>query len=191
FEGNNYSAEWVVEAEKRGLPNIRTAPEAFAVLLQPQHKELLTKKVGVLSESELESRYNIMMERYIKDIQVEAGTLESMIRTQVLPAAFTFRKNLADSAAALVAVKKELAAPEISALEELTPIVEAIQTAVSRLSVALVEFEGHDISVEEHAEAANKIIIPLMEQVRQNSDKLETLISDKEWPIPNNFITSI
>ena len=83
FEGNNYSAEWVKEAAKRGLLNLRRTPEALAQLMTKQSHKLLTS-LGILSETELESRYHVRLERYIKDMLIELHTMREMVDTFVL-----------------------------------------------------------------------------------------------------------
>src|SRR3954470_23570653 len=98
FEGNNYSEEWVKEAAKRGLPNLRRAPEALAQLATKQSRKLLTS-LNILNDDELDSRYHVRLERYIKDMLIELHTLREMVDTMVLPAAFDYLGQLADSAA--------------------------------------------------------------------------------------------
>src|SRR4051812_2498605 len=98
FEGNNYSEEWVKDAAKRGLPNFRRTPEALSQLVTKQSRKLLTS-LGILSDEELDSRYHVRVERYIKDMLIEMHTLREMIDTQVLPAAFSYAGSLAASAA--------------------------------------------------------------------------------------------
>src|SRR5215813_4024666 len=98
FEGNNYSEEWVKEAAKRGLPNLRRTPESLMQLVTKQSMKLLTS-LGILSESELESRYHVRLERYIKDMLIELHTLREMVDTIVLPASFSYANGLAAAAA--------------------------------------------------------------------------------------------
>src|SRR3954467_4592740 len=93
FEGNNYSEEWVKEAGKRKLPNLRRAPEALAQLATNQSRKLLTS-LNIFTEDELESRYHVRLERYIKDMLIELHTLREMVDTQVLPAAFAYSGGL-------------------------------------------------------------------------------------------------
>ena len=101
FEGNGYSAEWVTEAEKRGLPNIRSAPQAFAQLLLPEHAEMLTKQCGIFTHDELHSRFHVLLEKYGKDLLIEANTLKSMVQTAILPAVYQFRGQLSQTVANL------------------------------------------------------------------------------------------
>jgi len=98
FEGNNYSEDWVKEAAKRGLPNLRRSPEALEQLLSKDSRALLTK-LGVFTKPELESRYHVRLERYIKDMLIEANTLREIIDTIVLPASFGYSGSLASAAA--------------------------------------------------------------------------------------------
>src|SRR4029079_13742542 len=94
FEGNNYSEEWVKEAAKRGLPNLRRTPEALKQLVAKPSRQLLTK-LGIFSDEEIDSRYHVRLERYIKDILIEMHTLKEMIDTLVIPSAFSYSASLA------------------------------------------------------------------------------------------------
>src|SRR5213082_619491 len=97
FEGNNYSEEWVKEAEKRGLPNLRRTPEALKQRGTKQARQMLTK-LGIFSEAEIDSRYHVRLERYIKDMLIEMHTLRETIDTMVLPAALEYVGGLATAA---------------------------------------------------------------------------------------------
>ena len=97
FEGNNYSDAWVKEAAKRGLLNLRRTPEALSQLVTKQAKKCLVG-LGILSDAELDSRYHVRLERYIKDMLIEMHTLREMVDTFVLPAAFEYSGKLAEAA---------------------------------------------------------------------------------------------
>ncbi|KAJ1664101.1 hypothetical protein IW140_004315 [Coemansia sp. RSA 1813] len=184
FEGDNYSAEWVAEAERRGLPNIKTTPEAFTYLVKDKHVNMLTKETGIFTESELRSRYHILNERYAKDIIIEAETLKTLVAQQILPAAFEYRKSIAESAAALAALKID-GSPEVAALEEMTPLVSTLQTELKKLSAAvgdLVDNESDDAN--EHAQTACNSVVPAINRVRDAADALEVVVADKHWPLP-------
>ncbi|KAJ1946095.1 hypothetical protein FBU59_002119, partial [Linderina macrospora] len=184
FEGDNYSEEWVQEAERRGLPNIKSAPEAFTYLKKREHVEMLTKTTGIFTENELESRYWILNERYAKDILIEAETLKTIIGQQVLPAAFEYRKTLAESAAALVTAGVSTA-PEVEALEEMAPLVAALQAEYKKLSAVIAEFcAAHTEDANEHAQIAYEKVVPVIASVREASDALEVVVADKYWPLP-------
>src|SRR5918992_1547472 len=98
FEGNNYSEEWVKDAEKRGLLNLRRTPEALAQLVTKQSRKLLTS-LGIFTDEEIHSRYHVRLERYIKDIQIELHTLREIVDTMVLPAAYEYAGQLGQAAA--------------------------------------------------------------------------------------------
>jgi glutamine synthetase len=98
FEGNNYSEDWVKEAEKRGLPNFRRTPESLKQLITADSRKLLTS-LGVLTDAELDSRYHVRVERYVKDMLIELYTMREMVDTMVLPAAFSYLGELSASAA--------------------------------------------------------------------------------------------
>ncbi|KAJ1901065.1 hypothetical protein LPJ66_001035 [Kickxella alabastrina] len=186
FEGDNYSEAWVKEAERRGLPNIASAPEAYPHLIAAKHVKMLTKETGVFSESELKSRYHILNERYTKDIIIEAETLSTIIGQQILPAAFEYRKSLAETAVALKTVGIE-GGPEIETLEELTPLVVALQAEFRKLVKVLKDCLEHEHETEDsnkHALAAYTDIVPVIASVREAADALEVVVADKYWPLP-------
>ena len=173
FEGDNYSQEWLAEAEKRGLPIVKSTPEAFDLLLDHRYSDMLTKKVRIFSESELTSRHYILNERYAKDLLIEAETLNGMISQLVLPAAFEYRKTLAESAHALSAVSVSNI-PELVVLNKLSGLIGDLQDAHTQLVDAIeqyikVEDEEENSSV--HAKLAVETIRPALELVRQKGDE--------------------
>jgi glutamine synthetase len=181
FEGNNYSKEWVIEAEKRGLPNIRSAPDAFKQLLEESHANVLVSQ-GILTKPELLSRYHILLEKYAKDIIIEANTLKNMVVQGVLPSVFEYRKNLADTFLTLKNVGIE-AEPEKKTLVVLGTLTKELQDAADALAKKIT-----DVAQEEHhdlqGERANKELVPLLEKVRELSDSIEEYVDDKLWPFP-------
>ncbi|KAG0264663.1 hypothetical protein BG011_006370 [Mortierella polycephala] len=183
FEGDGYSDAWVEEAERRGLPNIRSCPEAFEQLLVPAHTSMLTK-LGIFSNTELTSRYFIMNERYAKDLLVEANTMRAMLAQQILPAAFEYRGVLAKSVQLLSSIEGEAQCPELEALKALTPVTKDLQAAIVGLDKAVEKMLAiHDDAVVE-AKTASEFIIPAMRDARTAADHLEILTADKFYPIP-------
>ncbi|GBB97205.1 hypothetical protein RclHR1_02940007 [Rhizophagus clarus] len=183
FEGDNYSENWVKEAEIRGLPNIRKSPEAFGKLLDPVNADMLIKN-GIFSKSELHSRYHILLEKYVKDILIEARTLESIVKTQILPIAYEFRKSLAEGIKSLEsACGKDHTEPERNIIEITTPIVVDLQKYTDSITTMLKEIGKIDDPYKQ-AEHTETNLLPLMEDVRSRVDSLEELISDKLWPFP-------
>ncbi|KAJ3097435.1 hypothetical protein HDU97_004883 [Phlyctochytrium planicorne] len=182
FEANNYSDDWVKEAEKRGLPNIKSCPVAFKQLTNPANKNLLVNQ-GILTEQELNSRYHILLEKYAKDLIIEANTLRTMIVGSVLPAAFSYRKDLADSIVsqknAGVSVDN---APEKAILAKLTTLVADLSAVVAKLDTTTEKVEA--AHGEEAGELAGKELTVILEEVREKADKLEKEVADKYWPFP-------
>ncbi len=169
FDGDNYSDEWKKEAARRGLPNLRTTPEALAELLAPAAKELFTK-YGVLTERELVSRHDVYLETYRKTITMEAECLASMARTQIAPAAFEYIANLGAARQALPSAKS---APSITKLaEKVASLAEALLVATDRL----------DTEIETCKPAK---MIAAMESIRTIADELEGFIPPDIWPFPS------
>lgn len=183
FEGDNYSEAWAQEAAKRGLLNIKNCPDAFAQLLNPVNANMLTGTLQLFSKQELHSRHHILLEKYAKDLLIEANVLKTILNSQIIPAAFEYRRSVAEGAAHLTTCGAG-ADPEISALKAITPVLSAVQSGVQKLDEAInkVNAEHHD--VEKHARAANAYILQAMDAVRKDVDLLETLVGDKYWPLP-------
>jgi len=183
FEGNGYSDEWKVEAEKRGLPNIKSCPVAYRKLIEETHMKLLTSQ-GIMSETEIKSRYHILMEKYAKDIVIEANTLKNMILTGVLPAAYAFRKELLDSLVAQKQIGVDVAtSPEKAILDKVLKLTKSLQESSDKLVAAIAKINSLEDEVEQ-ADYANNEIIAIMEAVRSTVDELEGVSPDKEWPYP-------
>lgn len=180
FEGNNYSAEWVKEAERRNLPNLKKTPEALAVLASSQTRDLLTE-MGIFSQQEVTSRFHVRLERYLKDMQIETETLKSMIDTQVLPAGFAYFGSLVESAAAAKALG--ISAPQAEVLNQLNSVISSLQTARFELNRVMDQVEALQ-SEEEKAHRYGYDVAGLMSQIRKLSDELEGLVGDDYWPLP-------
>ncbi|PVZ99169.1 hypothetical protein BB558_004824 [Smittium angustum] len=187
FEGDNYHGNWVEEAVKRGLPNISKSPEAFSYLNKPFFKDILTKKVGIFSPVELESRFIILNEKYTKDLVIEGNTLKGMVSQRILPACFKYRKDIAESALALKSIGADHG-PEMKTLNKISEVVSGLEKAYNKLVANLKVVESkhpHDaLEVERLAYEANELIFTSIEDVREYCDALEDIIPDAEWPFP-------
>jgi glutamine synthetase len=183
FEGNNYAEEWVTEAEKRGLLNLRKTPEALAQLNTPEAHELFTKS-GVYSEAELESRYHLEIERYVKDLEIEIAALKEIASTMVLPAAYKHQTLLATSASALksIGVGGDLLGGQIAEVEEVAGLIATLKTALTRLD-AEVEAADSD-NLDKKATALAYPVSEAILAVREACDKLEEKVDDTLWPLP-------
>jgi glutamine synthetase len=182
FEGNGYSAEWKVEAAKRGLPNLADTPAAIAEVMKPEHHRFLVD-TGLFSQLEVEARFNVSLERYLKQVTLEAEVVLDMLNTAVLPAA---ERQLCASAAAGKALG-EVTGGKGKAfsrrVEALAGGLEAVQDGAARLQALLEGLHaGHDELAACHTLGSE--VRPLMQDVRAAADALESLVDDEHWPLP-------
>jgi len=184
FNGNNYSDEWVEEAGNRGLLNLKSTVECIPTFLKDKNVAVFVKH-SVLSKSEIESRYEILLENYIKTINIEALTMISMAKTEILPSAFRFSKELSDT---INSVKATGMSVEVSAqssvLKELSPVLSSFASNITSLKKALEKAGVEASSHLKQAEAHFKLVIPAMEALRIDADKLETIIPKDMYPFP-------
>ncbi|VAX42149.1 Glutamine synthetase type III, GlnN, partial [hydrothermal vent metagenome] len=181
FNGDGYDDAWHAEAATRGLPNLSTSVDALAALNTKANAELF-KKHKVLSNPELDSRTTIFFEKYCKQLLIEAETMVSLVRTQVLPAALRHQTETIEALAATEAV--DLETPELR--EEVEQLVEMVRTCQSRLA-ALEATLGvpHDTTAPtQHAQYLRDTVIPAMADLREAADELELHIADDLWPLP-------
>ena len=182
FNGNNYSEEWVAEAERRGLPNLKTTVDAIPVLLAEKNIKVLEKH-GVLNRAEVLSRYEICLENYVKTIRIEALTMIEMASRQILPASLAYVGKVADTVASLKAAGADSSFAK-EELDELVSLTSGLKAAIDKLSAKLEEVDAHEGDSLEHARAYKDVIIPLMNELRAFADKLETMVDASLWPIP-------
>jgi len=182
FEGNNYSDEWVREAAKRRLLNLRRTPEALAQLVSKTTKKCLIG-LGVLSEEELDSRYHVRLERYIKDMLIELHTLREMIDTLVMPAAFTYSSSLLEGAARAKAARIAVV-PQIAAATAVNKNIKELQTHRATLEKVIAKAESMHEDLEACAGYLTKQGADAMADVRKASDALEVMVDDDCWPLP-------
>ena len=182
FEGNNYSDAWVKEAEKRGLPNFRRTPEALAQMLTKQSRALF-QKLGILSKEELESRYHVRIERYVKDMIIELTMLREMVDTMVLPACFNYCAMLVESASnaknAGVAV-----IPQTDTANRVARLIQQLQTRRNELVKVIEQVEGMHDAPEKQAKLLTSEGAERMAEVRDSADTLELIVADEQWPLP-------
>lgn len=180
FEGNNYSEEWVNEAARRGMPNLKKTPEALSELVASKSKEMLSR-LGIFSEEELVSRFHVRLERYLKNMMIEAETLKSIVDTQILPAAYAYHGALAQGAADAKAAGFE--APQSKVLSRIFGLVSELQTKRSQLETILNQTEAltHD---EDKAKGFSREVAISMLEIRTLCDGLEAIVADDYWPLP-------
>jgi glutamine synthetase len=184
FNGNNYSDEWVVEAEKRGLPNIKTTVESTKALISPKNIKVLEKH-AVLSKVELESRYEIILEQYIKTINIEALTMIEMAKRQILPSVIYFASNIADSINTIKAtgVAADLTA-QTELLTEVSSLTAALKKNVAVLEAAVEKAVNAHGDTYEQAKMFKFDVFEKMSAVREVADALETMVDEEIWPMP-------
>jgi glutamine synthetase len=179
FNGNNYAEEWVKEADKRGLPNVRNAVAALEAFVTPKAMKLFEKH-KVLSKEELHSRYDIYLEQYSKHINIEANTAVQMTRRQFIPAAMRFMTELGNSVAATGkhgVVQRELLAQ-----------VGELLGAVQKKAAAVESEAGRAKSIGEvpkQAAAFRDKVFPALQKLRADVDELEGIVPRDLWPVPS------
>lgn len=187
FEGNNYSDEWVKEAEKRGLPNVASSVEAFKAFVTPKAIDLFERQ-GVFSKVELESRYVIWLELYEKVIDIEARTLMEMVNTVVLPAAYEYQSDVANSLDTLNDLSDKLNLIDgvlddrKEALEQLSADIYYVRKNIGKLAEQLEKAE--DMELEKKTALFFSDLKPQMEHVRKHVDALEMAMPDNLWQLP-------
>jgi glutamine synthetase len=178
FNGNGYTEEWHTEAEKRGLPNLRTTIDALPAYTSPSTIAAF-EKYGILTARELASRKEIMYEHYVKSVNVEANTVIEMAKTIIYPAAMRYQGELAETAGKLKAAGLE---PDTTVLHQVTELAKSLLTGVSKLEAAL--YHGSNGSAEAHATHFKDTVLPAMLEVRAAADSLEAIVADDLWPLP-------
>ncbi len=180
FEGNNYSQEWVIEAEKRGLLNLKKTPEALHELVTPKAIKLLTT-LGVFSEAEIQSRYHVRLENYVKRVLIEAECLQTLIETSVLPASYEYLSVLTSGVASAKAAG--IAVPQEESAARIAKLCAEANASLKRLVSSLDAIKGLE-SEEEKARKIASTLAPLLEETRSACDQLECLVADQYWPLP-------
>jgi len=178
FNGDNYSEEWHAEAEKRGLPNLRTTPEALPMITSKETIEIF-ERLRVLSKRELESRQDIYLEQYIKAVSTEAKLVIEMGTTVIYPAVLRYLGELAQTAVNLKALDK---LRDTKVLDKLTTLLGAFEDKLAVLEEIFAKSEGHDL-VKEATYMCDKVL-PAMLEVREAADALEGVVADDLWPLP-------
>jgi glutamine synthetase len=179
FDGDNYSQEWHAEAGRRGLPNLHDSVEAFGVLRAKKNADLF-KKYNVLSPPELDSRTHIAIEKYIKQLAIEAETMVSMARNQILPAALQHQQSVAEAVAATKAAGVECA-DTTDSLRSFVQLVTQLRNTTTAVERAAAQ---HDADPIKHAAQISRELKPAMNELRTVVDTLETVVAADLWPLP-------
>ena len=182
FNGNGYSDEWVAEAERRGLPNIKSMVEAIPAITTDKAVELF-ERFSVFTKAELESRAEIQYEAYAKAINIEARTMIDMASKQFLPAFIKYTKTLADTVNAVKSAGVD-ASVQTETLKEVSALMAETKAALDNLVKTTADAAAKEEG-EVQATYYHKEVVPAMDALRAPVDKLEMIVDKEAWPMPS------
>jgi glutamine synthetase len=184
FEGNGYGDEWVKEAAKRGLNNIKSTPEALNAYISKSSRDLFVRN-EIFNAVELDARYEIMQELYVKKIDIEAKLMAQLATSHVIPAAIAYQRNLAENVKAMkdAGLSKSDTEVQVGLIKDLGGHIKNISIHVTKLLNEL-EKAHHLDSTHKSAVAFSSKIKPLFDPIRKSSDALEFLVDDELWKLP-------
>ena len=181
YNGDNYTDEWVKEAEKRKLPNIRSTVESLNTIMEKENVEVFERH-KVLSEAELNARTEILLEAYSMQINIEALTMLSMARRQIMPVAVKYAERLSNTA---IAVKNAGADSklQVAMLKKVCALAESLQNGIDELEKVTTAASGIEDNSKQAAAYKEKVV-PAMQVLRDTADELETIVDADIWPLP-------
>lgn len=183
FNGDGYSQEWVKEAERRGLLNLKTTTDALPHFLDEKNIQLFLKH-KVHTKAEIEARYKIQMEDYCKVLNIEVMTMLEMVKREILPAVINFTKDVADSALSVKNLLGESRAKtQIELVKTLSVLTDELTNTTANLENTIDKIKDYE-DVTDCAKFYTSAVIPAMNDVRQIADKLETMVGNDYWPFP-------
>jgi glutamine synthetase len=182
FNGNNYAEEWVTEAEKRGLPNVRNTVDSIAALTAKKNIDVMSKH-KVLSKVEMESRAEIQYEIYVKTVNIEGLTMVEIAKRQILPAVISFKANLAASVSSILEAGGN-ADVEKGLLKKVSEALTTFNTNLEKLEKTIATAAGKHGNAKVQAAAYRDLVFTGMAELRKNGDLLETMVDEEYWPMP-------
>lgn len=187
FEGNGYSDEWVEEATKRGLSNIKTTPQALGAYVTKKTLQLFEDH-KIMNEREQEARYDIYLEMYTKKIQIEARVIGDLAMNHVIPTAIKYQSSLIENVEGLKGIFdgnefKKVAAIQIDMIKDVSEFVSTLKTNVDAMIEERKKANAMT-NIKEQAIAYCEKVKPYFDIIRYNVDKLELLVDDESWPLP-------
>ena len=184
FNGNGYSQEWVEEAERRGLLNLKTTSDAMPHYLA-QKKIDMIERHGVFSETEIRSRYDVQMEEYVKVLHIEARTMIGMTRKQILPGVFKYVRDIAASIREVQGIGCDTQCrAQIDTLQKAQDLIDRIHREVGALEQIVADTFGSD-DITSTANYYTTWVIPAMNSLREAVDSLESMVGYEYWPYPS------
>jgi glutamine synthetase len=184
FGGNGYSDEWVVEAKKRGLSNVKNTAEALQAYLAPKSVALFTEN-GIFSHKELEARTEIRYETYVLSLELEAKVLSEMIQTFVIPSAIKYQGRIAKGLADMksVGIEPSLMTAQMDLLRTFSGLINSAQQLNNNLIEETVKAMANEYA-KDRALVFNHVLRPLFDELRAVSDEMERLCDDADWTLP-------
>lgn len=187
FEGNGYSKEWQEEAKKRGLSVENDCITALKAYLAPKAKELFVEN-GIFSVRELEARFEIKNETYLKKLQIESRVLGDLALNHIIPTAITYQNTLIENVKGLKEILPDVYAEvgnvQLESIKEISRHIKEIKTMVNEMTEARKIANNSYSSEVERAESYSLTVRPYLEKIRYHIDKLELLVDDEIWPLP-------
>lgn len=185
FEGNNYSQEWAIEAEKRRLPNVKSTPDALQSYIK-EHSIELFERNNVFTAKELHSRYHIGLENYVKKIQIEARVMGDIAINHIIPTAIKYQNILLENTHRLIELfgnDNQAVKSQIDTIQTISDHIHSIKENVEKMVEA--RKKGNAIEdIELKASIYNREVLPYFEIIRRDVDKLELMIDDELWTLP-------
>ena len=183
FNGNGYDDAWIAEAERRGLSNYKTTPDCMPHICDKKNVKMLTRH-SIFTEAEIISRRDIMLENYVKTVNIEAVTMIDMARTQILPAVSAYAAKQAEG---VVSVRKAVpdakCGYEVKIVEKLSMLTDQMEVDLAALEKAVSDM--HSITdVVAQSESVRDNVIPCMERLREATDAAEVMVAKESWPFP-------
>ena len=183
FNGNNYTDEWVEEAERRGLLNLRTTPEALPLFTAAKNVRLFARHC-IFTEAEIRSRMEILLDNYIKTIQIESLTMVELTKKDILPAIVAYTSELSAAALDKRALSEDIdISVELDTVRRLSSLAACIKSDAENLEHALAEVRVYPTAAEQ-ASFCRTVVFVAMQQLRASADEAVTLVSAKHWPFP-------
>lgn len=184
FNGNNYAEEWVIEAERRGLSNFKTAVDALPHYVDDKNIKLFERH-NVYSEEELQSRCDILLEEYSKTLNIEALTMLEMAKKSIIPAVCSYSKSLTETALNKKSLCSDIdCSVELNIIKKISSLNACLLKKLDELDSSLLESKNY-IEVKENAEFYKNTIKVKMQEVRAIADELETIVGKEYWPFPS------
>ena len=185
FNGNGYDSSWVEEAEKRGLLNLKSTPDALPYFITQKNIDLFTKH-KIFTAAEMHSRYEILLDNYCKTLNIEALTMIDMAKKQILPAVFSYLKDLSGTATQKKALSADIPCePEESLIRKISSLAACFYKKTEALESALLDAKNFEGDLQKEADHYKGDVFTAMQEMRLSADELETLLGKSYWLFPS------